>query len=1592
MILSLVRQLLSKRPRLFRHTRQLCAFIMQRHSASVECLWALFECLLAKLGKETLLVAIRSIRECSPRHAHISIMDKLAALKEVADLDMKIITTGDKDLGDQDLGGKDLQVWSYSEDFQARRTKLNVKDDPNMTAMLKHLVLRRVSKLVKTRPAWSEMEAEITTKFWNLNPNYHWAMARVQELEKQSFTTVSTKMALGHRLNSLLLDDKKFFYYSYNNIPKSNHSWFIEVVRWITFSLRPLSSPELAVAVAFGQLDDDPEQFAPLEFREQVFSDLPGDVNRIAGYWIKVNDGKVEVTNPDLRDLCVQRYLGPKDVMHTELLERCIKYLSWIRRQRGSEGIDLHARRDLVYHLLDYAALYWPFHFAEANQMGEEFNKETTDLAMEFLSDPESLKFWSAIVMHHRRIGFCHDFSSSPLKASATFGLLPLVNHFLDDVDALDSEDKQLVIQEALDLAMEQGHLLTSRALSRKIRNLGLLPSLHKAAETGNLTLFQEFLTVKTQPQSIDALDRSGYSSLHYLAQWGKKDGVQLLLENGAIVDTVINYCNTPMLHQSTALHIACQLGYNKVAATLLAYGADPRLRTSHDYNALHLAARGGFQSLVRTLVPLCGLEEKTVRGKTPLHLAAMYGHKSICEFLIGKGASIEACDEYYQTPLHLAVREGFFDTVQVLLRAKAALLSDATVDLPVDHDGPASSPPIKEKESTSGQPGILSPLQFAAMYSHIEILKLLLRQGTPPTDEDCKRAIIQASKAGHWKSVKVLLDHINDMQYLIDDEGNSPLHLAAKEHVKLLTKLLLLKKPGRFGDEPQRDLKESQLFDTDLLNGSGLAPLHLAAKAGNPMAVDALLKHGCQVDLQAGDGDQAIHFAARFGYLAVIRVLESSNPRRDLRLEEGRHSMTPIKIAADAEMPSVVAELLRDDVANGKTVTNPDLSQLIWKDPCPLHTYIRNQNEPVARILIQKGYSVNFRDGKHLDTPLHLAVRENLHSMIRFLIDNNADLSVRNESGDNPLSLAVKLYSVELDTISVLLEASKEHINSYINSQDNDDNTPLYSACSQGSEDMARLLLQYGPDLDIRCENGWTALHIAADNSDDKGTAILEMLLEAGAKPSIKNDYQSTPIFLAAETGNVEGLKMLLDKGAVASDKNKTGSSALHRAAQNNHLDCVKALVGAGAAINLQKDNGLTPLHLAILNGNDKVVEDLLEEKAKFDLESPTFGTPLMVAVTRGKHAIAKMLIKYGASMVIDKSQSFIWSEESTLTFALGHQIPPGFAFEPSALSLALQHAISSGFKDVVSTLVSSDMDVNEVCGTYGTALQAAATRESVEVMKALLERKGKKANPNINGGIYGSALNASIVQDNLEAVKLLLKHRADPKMRPESKSNSTDRELNVDSYMEYPIHLAIKRASVSIIKELLDAGASFSDPDSQGRTVISHVIQEGIPSKIEHVLKRSDVPIQDPDLSERTPLMTAIVFGEIKIVERLLDMGADPNIPDFERKTPLIRAVAASKNGTEAIRLLLNKEKVDLSARDCRGRGALYWACLLGKLLLVQQRIIPELEKSEVLEPQFAFHAIASSRSLLLKRRLELLWSLLSSKVATDLTLPGR
>ena len=75
----------------------------------------------------------------------------------------------------------------------------------------------------------------------------------------------------------------------------------------------------------------------------------------------------------------------------------------------------------------------------------------------------------------------------------------------------------------------------------------------------------------------------------------------------------------------------------------------------------------------------------------------------------------------------------------------------------------------------------------------------------------------------------------------------------------------------------------------------------------------------------------------------------------------------------------------------------------------------------------------------------------------------------------------------------------------------------------------MVAALLNHGAVVNTHCIQGWTALQEAAVQNN---VEVCEMLLKAGAKHNLTNMYGITPLFSAAQSGQLASLRFLLKHG----------------------------------------------------------------------------------------------------------------------------------------------------------------------------------------------------------------------------------------------------------------------------------------------------------------------------------------------------------------------------------------------------------------------------------------------------------------------------
>jgi len=132
-----------------------------------------------------------------------------------------------------------------------------------------------------------------------------------------------------------------------------------------------------------------------------------------------------------------------------------------------------------------------------------------------------------------------------------------------------------------------------------------------------------------------NAVDEGGWSPLLAAARDGNAEFVQLLIAHGAEV-------NAPNERGDTPLSAAVQTGSVDAVEALLAAGADQDSKeVKYGYAPLHVAALKGYGDVAGCLLDHgARLGVRDDSGRTPVELAARYGHKDVVERLSARGAA----------------------------------------------------------------------------------------------------------------------------------------------------------------------------------------------------------------------------------------------------------------------------------------------------------------------------------------------------------------------------------------------------------------------------------------------------------------------------------------------------------------------------------------------------------------------------------------------------------------------------------------------------------------------------------------------------------------------------------------------------------------------------------------------------------------------------------------------------------------------------------------------------------------------------------------------------------------------------------------
>lgn len=1051
------------------------------------------------------------------------------------------------------------------------------------------------------------------------------------------------------------------------------------------------------------------------------------------------------------------------------------------------------------------------------------------------------------------------------------------------------------------------------------------------------------------------AHDQYGRTILHYAIYKNKYDIVKMLLEKD-IAHERLDPAPDPK-----ALLIAIEQRDETMLKLLLGHGFDPNIIVRRrpliaqvgsgadniknlliEYGAkeedadeqftpvmtdippLHMAILKKDYQKAKEIVQQEGDVNKTDQeGLTALHLAANQGDVSFCLFLLENNANVHIKDRNGYTPL--------FSAIEANNQAVVELLVDFGADI-----------------NWKNQMGI-SSLEYAVMQSHLEIAKYLKEKGASLNpdiinqpgiwmyavrDRDMVQFLLDNGMEANQKTsdgitiVRVALEQgQNDIVELLVNHGasidsHSPyLHtcILGMEDPRIISVL-----PGkqRKGIRPELFNRQYELLKylvekgagVNALDKSGKTPLHLAVMIVN---YDPSPK---SIAMPLGNFDKILADQDARKDANDVEVVPYNKTIASYLLEHGanidaqdRAGLTPLMTAAISNNMEMVQWLLSRGAS---------LEYTPKYDMHPVVKMIENDQIEMLMYLLVKGMKIDLIS-TYPESPLVMAFQRG-NEFVDMLLTHASDYSVESQQANKFFSQIVALYAKDPQKVSEEI-LDKIFMSPRFNNLDIKESASslLITYVRGGIISAVILLMHYGADVNLKDNDGCSALWYAIENKD---ISMVKLLLENKAEINYFPKRGFSPLYLSVTKNDINIFRLLLDHGANAKIARKDQSMYTMLMSDNLYMHGESTpylieLIRHGIDYNTSYDidNKRNVWGYAVENQSIELMKEMISKGIDIDqLIGEKQVTALHIACRKANIEMVQLLLSHTADIHIKSNRNSQYGDSYPVIYfavlsgsveilkliqAKGGDI----YYKDSRCPSLLYPAAGAGKMEMFQYLLSEGIELKDFISNQQSLLKTAVAGGSLEIVKYLCEN-GFDGKDNSKESPYIVALRSG----NKAIAKYLL-------------SQGASLPTNQGQLYESPIYDAVIKGDEQLVKELLEMGVPANLTLKNGDTLL-HVMYQDKPGIAKELLG-TGIDVNMKGDFNKTPLHKAVRSNCIHIAKLYVENGADVNAKDNRGWTPLHEAADTCGFSTEILRLLIG-QGADIEARDNQGRTPLHLA----------------------------------------------------------------
>lgn len=186
---------------------------------------------------------------------------------------------------------------------------------------------------------------------------------------------------------------------------------------------------------------------------------------------------------------------------------------------------------------------------------------------------------------------------------------------------------------------------------------------------------------------------------------------------------------------------------------------------------------------------------------------------------------------------------------------------------------------------------------------------------------------------------------------------------------------------------------------------------------------------------------------------------------------------------------------------------------------------------------------------------------------------------------------------------------------------------TALHQCCIDDSEEMMKLLIDFGANVNAKDSERWTPLHAA---STCGLIHLVEYLISKGADLLAVNADGNMPYDICEDEATLDFIEVEMSKKGITQEMIDDTRAYTER----EMLRDLKTLMDKDGDLEFRDHQGATPLHIAAANGYSLVVEFLLDQNVSTDITDKDLWQPIHAAACWGHPDVIELLVQAGADL----------------------------------------------------------------------------------------------------------------------------------------------------------------------------------------------------------------------------------------------------------------------------------------------------------------------------------------------------------------------